>query len=88
MHSVDDLVMCLGDFNGHVGRHIDGFDGMHGGHCVGQRNLDGRMLLEFCLEKGLCVSNTLFKREEKRKETFRIGENETEIDFVLMMKVH
>ena len=26
MHSADDFVMCLGDFNGHVGRHIDGFD--------------------------------------------------------------
>ena len=25
MHSADDLVMCLGDFNGHIGRHIDGF---------------------------------------------------------------
>ena len=24
-----DLVVCLGDFNGHVGRHIDGFDGVH-----------------------------------------------------------
>ena len=23
MHSAGDLVMCLGDFNGHVGRHID-----------------------------------------------------------------
>ena len=29
MHSADDLVMCLGDFNGHVGMHIDGFDGVH-----------------------------------------------------------
>ena len=29
MHSADDLVMCLGDFNRHVGRHIDGFDGVH-----------------------------------------------------------
>ena len=29
MHSADDLAMCLGDFNGHVGRHIDEFDGMH-----------------------------------------------------------
>ena len=27
MHSADDLVMCLGDFNGHVGRYIDGLDG-------------------------------------------------------------
>ena len=27
MRFADDLVMCLGDINGHVGRHIDGFDG-------------------------------------------------------------
>ena len=38
MYSVSDLVMCLGDFNGHVGRHIDGFDGIHGGYGVGWRN--------------------------------------------------
>ena len=56
MHSADDLVVCLGDINGHFGRHIDGFDGVHGGYSVGQRNLEGRMLLEFCLEKALCVS--------------------------------
>ena len=29
MHSADDLVMCLGDINGHIGRHIDGLDGLH-----------------------------------------------------------
>ena len=43
MHSAGDLVMCLGDFHGHIGRHIDG------GYGVGQSNLYGRMLLEFCL---------------------------------------
>ena len=42
MHSADDLVICLGDFNGHVGRHIDG---VHGGYGVVQRKLAGRMLL-------------------------------------------
>ena len=35
VHSADDLVMCLCDFNGHVGRHIDGVDGGYG---VGQMN--------------------------------------------------
>ena len=35
------------------------------------------MLVEFCLVMELCVSNTLFKREEKRNVTFRMGENET-----------
>ena len=42
MHSADDLVMCLGDFNGRVCRHIDGLDGVHGRYAVG-------VLLEFCL---------------------------------------
>ena len=79
MQSEGDLVMCLGDFNGDVCR----LDKVHGRYGVGQRNLDYRMLLEFCLVKELCVSNTWCKREEKRKVTFRMGENETEIDFVL-----
>ena len=32
--------MCLGYFNGHVGRHIDGFDGVLGGYSIGQRNFE------------------------------------------------
>ena len=39
IHSADDLVMCLGKYNGHVGRHIDEFDGVHGGYGVGHGNL-------------------------------------------------
>ena len=42
------------------------FDEVHGEHGVGQRNLEGRMLLEICLEKELCVSYTWFTRERKR----------------------
>ena len=44
------------------------------------------MLLEFCLEREICVSNTWFEKEEKRKVIFRMGENETEIDFMLKEK--
>ena len=47
--------MCMDDINEHVGRHIDGLYGVHGGYGVGQRSLEGRMLLEFCLAKELCV---------------------------------
>ena len=53
MHSAGDFVMILGDFNGHVGRHIDRFDGVHGGCDAGQNNLEGIMSLEFCLDKKL-----------------------------------
>ena len=29
VHSASDLVICSGDFNGHVDRHIDGFYEVH-----------------------------------------------------------
>ena len=51
MHTAGDLVMRFGDFNGHIVRHIDGFIEIHGGYGVGQRNLEGRMLLEFCMKE-------------------------------------
>ena len=41
IHSVGDVVMCLGYFNGQV----DGCDRVHEGFGVGQRNMEGRMLL-------------------------------------------
>ena len=34
-HNADDLVMCLGDINGHIGMHIDGIRGVYG---AGQSN--------------------------------------------------
>ena len=82
------VTMCLGDFKGHVGRHIDGLDEVHGKYDVGQRKLEGKFLLEFCQEMELRVSNTWSKREEKRKVTFTMGENKTEMNFVLIKKEH
>ena len=55
MHSAGDLVMCLGDINGHIGRHINGLDGVYGGYGVGQRNLERRMLLLLLML--LCVKH-------------------------------
>ena len=81
-----ELVMCLGDFNGHVGRHIARFDGVRGGYGVGQRNSEGRMLSVLSGE-GI-MSNAWSTREEKRKVMFRMGENETEIDLMLIKKEH
>ena len=43
----DQQVFLGGDFNGHIGREIEGYDGAHGGFGFGSRNEDGRTLLEF-----------------------------------------
>ena len=79
LHSMGELVLGMGDFNGHVGKRIEGYEGV-------ERDVEGKMLLEFCDEKELCVANTWFRKGEKRKVTYSAGENETEIDFVLVGK--
>ena len=76
----------IGDFNGHVGKKVDGFEGVHGGNGIGQQNLEGTISLEFCDQKDLCMANTWFKKNEKRRVTFNLGGNETDIDFVLLIK--
>ena len=37
MHFAGDLVMCLGDINEYIGRHIDGLHGDHGGYGIDEK---------------------------------------------------
>ena len=85
LQNPSEVVLGLGDFNGHVREEIEGFEGVHGGNGIGQRNAEGRMLLEFCDEREVCVANTWFKKTEKRKITLKSGNNESEI-FILVSK--
>ena len=86
MENANELVLGLGDFNGDVGKCAEGFEGIHGGYGKGKRNAEGRMLLDFCDQKELCVANTWYKKKDKRKVTYSSGGNDTEIDFVLVGK--
>ena len=71
-------VLGIGDFNGHVWKRIEGYEDVHGGNGIGETNVEGRMLLEFCDEKALCVANTWFRKGEKRKVTYSTRGNESE----------
>ena len=86
MANENELVLGLGDFNGHVGKCAEGFEGIHGGYGIGKRNAEGRLFLNFCDQKELCVANTWFKKKDKRKVTYSSDGNDTEIDFVLVEK--
>ena len=79
------MVLGLGNFNCPVGKLINGFQGIHEGYGFGAQNVEGRMLLEFCIEKDLCVSNTWFQK--KSKVTYSAGGNKNETDFVLWEKI-
>ena len=80
----NEFLVVAGDFNGHVGKDVDGYEGIHGGFSIGTRNREGRRLLEFCAESSMVVGNTWFKN--RRKATFQSGDAETQIDFMLVAK--
>ena len=82
--SSSEIIVSLGDFNGHLGKCAEGFEGVHGRNGVGKRNALGRRLLEFCDEKELCMANTRFQKTSKKKITYSAGVCKTEIGFVLV----
>ena len=86
MANANEMALGLRGFNGHVGKCAEGFEGIHGGYGVGKRNVEGRMLLDFCDQKELRIANTWYKKKDKRKVTYSSGGNDTEIDFVLVGK--
>ena len=68
-----ETVFGLRDFNKHVGRWIDGFEGVHGGYGIGKRNVEETRILKFCDEKELCMANTGFEKKEQRKINIQYG---------------
>ena len=55
----------LGDLNGHVGRDVDGGEGVHGGNGFGDRNAEDEAILEFATCFSLAVANTFFTKRCK-----------------------
>ena len=65
-----EMVAVCGDFNGHVGEEIEGYEGVHGGKGFGKRNLEGEMLLEFADAHQLSVMKTWFEKSEQQKISY------------------
>ena len=82
-------LIVLGDLNGWIGDQKR--DGITGGFGVAGENENGRKVIDFCEERGMCVSNTFFKHKSIHKYT-RVGvgrdgiEVKSMIDLVLVKK--
>ena len=82
------MLFIAGDLNGHVGRQAPKeYEGVHGGFSFGKEpNPEGERLLEFCASMDLFISNTCFKKRDRRLITYKKGDHESQIDFILGRK--
>ena len=72
-----------GDLNGHVGKTKTGFEGVHGCFGLGDRNQEGKGILDFAVAYDLLVANTLFRKRLSHLVTFSSGQHTSKIDFAL-----
>ena len=67
----DDKLLVLGDFNARVCQDaVILRKGILGRHGVGNCNNNGRLLLEFCMEQQLVITNTIFQQKDSLKTTW------------------
>ena len=78
--------MIGADLNGHVGKGNDSFKHIHGGHGYGTQNAEGRKVLETAEELDLFIANTGFAKREEHKITFKSGNNQSQIDYLLVRR--
>ena len=65
-----DKLILLGDFNARVGADCRSWKGVLGPHGTGKLNSNGLMLLSFCAESHLTITNTLFRQADKYKTSW------------------
>ena len=81
-----EVLVIAGDMNAHVGENSDGFEGVHGGRGIGERNQEGERFLELAEAMNLVILNTQFMKRRSHLVTYKSGRGETQIDYILVRK--
>ena len=82
----NERLVISGDMNAHVGESAEGFEEIHGGRGFGRRNQEGERFLELSEAMNLVVLNTQFVKRRSHLVTYKSGQNETQIDYILIRK--
>jgi len=83
---VNGKCMILGDFNGHVSKIQDGYNGVHGGYGYRKRNVEGKRVLDFADSFRLKFANTWFKKDDEKLITYESGGGKTAIGHIFIGK--
>ena len=82
-----ETVIIGGDLNGHVGR--DGRESTSRGNIgLGERNEEGDRVVEFANTFDLVIANTWFTKTRNQLITFKSGNSESQIDYILTNRRH
>jgi len=81
-----DNLIILGDWNAVVGERTE--PGVIGKFGLGIRNQKGDRLIEFCKERNMIITNTLFSQSKWRRYTWAMpgGVNRYQLDYILVRK--
>ena len=71
------------DLNGHVGSRNNVIEWVHGGHGIGDRNLEGERMVDFAMASDLAIVNTFFTKKMEHLVTYRSGGRNTQIDYFM-----
>ena len=73
---LSEVLIPLGDWNGHVGASADGYEGVRGGFVYRKHNAKGERLLDFADAHHMVICNTMFKKRDSHLITcFRRPQN-------------
>lgn len=75
------IVVLNGNLNGHVSKHVQGYEGVHGGCEYGARNAEDKRILKFEDALRLAVCSTIFVKRENGLVIYELGDVRRQIDY-------
>ncbi|KAJ0180583.1 hypothetical protein K1T71_003987 [Dendrolimus kikuchii] len=81
-------LVVIGDFNGKIGKRLQGEENIMGHYAYGARSKNGSRLINFALENNLAILNSFSNKKPAKKWTWVSpnGKHTNEIDYILTNK--